>query len=111
MIRAATFLLTVITLMPPAPARADCIADAEALVPQAQAITNEVAKRIALQELRTAVEDGNEDGESFCIERLQAAEKVMLLQPFQWQPGQQIDHAEDTAPSSTATGPQSGSGT
>ena len=111
MLRAAALLFAAMAAVPATSARADCMDDAAALVPQARAIANQVASRVALQELHDAVEDGNEDGESFCVEHLAAARKVMLLQPFQWQPGQQIDHAEETAPSSTATGPQSGSGT
>ena len=73
---------------------ADCVSDARDLMPQARQLPNQMASRAAMQELRTAIEDGTEDSDEMCLEPLASARRIIRDQPFDWRPGDKIDHPD-----------------
>lgn len=92
--RTAAALILLAGPLAPGGARATCMDDAAALISQLGQVPNEMARRVALQELRAAIEDGEEDGEEFCVDRIGKARHVIALQPFAVAPGEPLDHPD-----------------
>ncbi len=68
----------------------DCATEAREMLAATATMTNEMARRIAVQELQQALEEAEEDGEDACADRLEIAREIVRTQPFRAPAGEKF---------------------